>query len=52
VVEPAAVVLLHRAEPGLLQELLGSQRQVRSARCGILELNEDIGNKELDSELE
>jgi hypothetical protein len=44
VVETAAVVLLHRAEPGLLQELLGPQRQVRSARRGVLELDDNSGN--------
>ena len=43
VVQPAAVVLLHGAEPGLLQELLGPQGQVRSARSGVLELEGDKG---------
>jgi len=32
------VVLLHGAEPGLLQELLGPQGQVRGARSRVLEL--------------
>nr|ACN31223.1 unknown [Zea mays] len=43
VVEPAAVVLLHGAEPGLLQEIYGPQGQVRSARSRVLELVHGLG---------
>ena len=38
-VEPAAVVLAHWPEPSLLQELLGSLGQIRSAGRRILQLD-------------
>jgi hypothetical protein len=38
VVKPAAVVFLHRPEPGLLQKLLGLHRQIRSARRRVFQL--------------
>jgi len=49
VVQPAAVVLLHGAEPGALQELLGPQGHVRGAGGGVLELDEEGQWQTVDS---